>query len=447
MIFSAIHSKEEWRKRSVYQLLTDRFGTSDGSEPWCDVSQNRYCGGTYQGIINHLDYIKGMGFDAIWISPHVDNWPNSYHGYHFRDWYKTNDNFGSKEDLHRLIKEAHAKGIWVMADIIANHVAPVNSDFSQINPFNKAEHYHDYCVITDYNNQEMVENCRFVGDIPDLKQENDWVTNELIKWIQWTVKEFDFDGLRIDTVKHVPKWFWKKFVSATYPMFQIGEVFDGRIEYTADYQRYMDSVFNYPLYYAAKDGFCSKNFQSMKSWFYESRKKFPDPGLLGTIVENHDNARMLSGDYCNNRVTRENLKSALIFTILFEGIPFIYYGGEQYFSGGNDPYDREPMWGHYNTQSDSYIAIAKANEIRRKYELWSKDCVERYISEQFLAFTRGNDVLVCISNSPVTITLYPKIWNDGTKVCDALNPSDCQTVTGGTITVNMNGHPKVYVKP
>ena len=443
---SAMHSKNEWKQRSVYQLLTDRFGTSDGSKPRCDLGRRVYCGGTYQGIINHLDYIKGMGFDAIWISPHVDNFPNSYHGYHFRDWYKTNDHFGSKQDLKRFISECHKRGIWVMADVIFNHVGPTGDDFSKINPFNRREHYHDYCMITDYNNQPMVENCRFSGDIPDLKQENSWVADELIKWIKWTIKEFDFDGLRVDTVKHVPKWFWDRYSNAVSPMFSIGEVFDGRVDYVADYQRHMDSIFNYPLYYAIKDAFCGKNLNSMKRWYYEYRKKFPDPTVLGTIAENHDNPRMLSGDYCGGRVTRENLKSALVMSILFEGIPFIYYGGEQYFSGGNDPYDREPMWGHYNTRSDAYIAIKIANEIRKKHQLWNKDFVERYISQEFFAFTRGNVVLVCISNTNVGVTLYPRIWGDGTKVCDALNPSDCLVVRGGTLTVHMNGNPKIYVR-
>ena len=57
---------EEWRGQSVYQVLTDRFARTDGSTTSpCDVSQGKYCGGSYQGIINHLDYIQGMGFTAV----------------------------------------------------------------------------------------------------------------------------------------------------------------------------------------------------------------------------------------------------------------------------------------------------------------------------------------------------------------------------------------------
>lgn len=94
-----------------------------------------------------------MGFDAIWISPVVDNYGNGYHGYWAQDWYKINSHFGSEEDLTNLVKKAQSLGIYVMVDVVANHVAPIpNDDWSKINPFNKAEHYHDYCEIKDFNN-------------------------------------------------------------------------------------------------------------------------------------------------------------------------------------------------------------------------------------------------------------------------------------------------------
>ena len=61
-------SPEEWKKRTIYQLLTDRFARNDGQQYDCQNLGN-YCGGGYRGIIDNLDYIQGMGFDAIWISP------------------------------------------------------------------------------------------------------------------------------------------------------------------------------------------------------------------------------------------------------------------------------------------------------------------------------------------------------------------------------------------
>lgn len=75
-------------------MLTDRFARNDGATNDCS-DLGRYCGGGYIGLKNHLDYIQGMGFDAIWISPIIDNYDNGYHGYWGRDIYGLNTHFGS----------------------------------------------------------------------------------------------------------------------------------------------------------------------------------------------------------------------------------------------------------------------------------------------------------------------------------------------------------------
>ncbi|KAG5652836.1 alpha-amylase [Sphagnurus paluster] len=69
-----------------FQLLTDRFASSSKTSKPCDTSTRKYCGGTWKGITEHLDYIQGMGFDAVWISPVVENveqetaYGEAYHG-------------------------------------------------------------------------------------------------------------------------------------------------------------------------------------------------------------------------------------------------------------------------------------------------------------------------------------------------------------------------------
>ena len=101
-----------------------------------------------------------MGFNAIWISPIVENTPGSFHGYHMTNLYNINPNFGTEQDLIDLIDVCHQRNIWVMVDIVANHVGPVNYEYSRITPFNDASHYHDYCSINNddfINNQYKVE--------------------------------------------------------------------------------------------------------------------------------------------------------------------------------------------------------------------------------------------------------------------------------------------------
>ncbi len=147
-------SKQDWKSRAVYQIVTDRFARGDGQKPNCDLSkQPYYCGGDFKGIIDNLDYVANLGFDAIWISPVVDNTDKGFHGYWARDWTKINSFFGGDQGLKDLVSAAHAKNIWVMVDVVANHVGPVGNDFSSIVPFNKPEHYHPNCDINDWNNQ------------------------------------------------------------------------------------------------------------------------------------------------------------------------------------------------------------------------------------------------------------------------------------------------------
>lgn len=244
--FSLQKTKEEWKSRSIYQLMTDRFARSSDSET-SECNLSNYCGGTYQGMINHLDYIADMGFNAIWISPIIENTEGSYHGYAFTNLYKLNPHFGDEVSFKQFVEECHKRDIWIMLDVVANHCGITGEDFTKITPFNKPEYYHDRCQITDWSNQWQVENCRLC-DLPDLKQEDDYVKNTLLDWIHNIVIDYNIDGLRIDTVIEVPKWFWDEFrVSAG--VFQIGEVFNGDPKYVAGYQEHLDSLFNYPLYF------------------------------------------------------------------------------------------------------------------------------------------------------------------------------------------------------
>jgi alpha-amylase len=328
---------DEWKKRAVYQVLTDRFAQdNDGSGACGNLSQ--YCGGTYKGMINHLDYIQGMGFDAIWISPVIDNQEPGYHGYWGRDWNKTNDHFGSSDDLKNLVKACHDKGIYVMVDVVANHVAPVGNNFSSIQPFNSPDHYHANCAINDWGNQWQVENCR-LADLPDLNQQNDWVRGQLKDWVKNLVNDYGFDGIRIDTIPEVPKDFWSEYGQAA-GVFQMGEVFNGDPAYVGGYQGPVTALFNYPMYYTIRDVFGSKqSMYGIKNRYNEEGGHFSDIDALGLFVDNHDNARFL-----NQYNDQKMFANALVFSLTGRGIPFYYYGSEQAYAGGNDPQNRESLW-------------------------------------------------------------------------------------------------------
>ena len=146
---------------------------------------------------------------------------------------------------------------------------------------------------------------------------------------------------------------------------------------------------------------------------------------------------------CNDR---SKFTNAVIFSLLWEGVPVFYYAGEQYYAGGADPGNREPLWDNYNTKSTLYQLIGKANNLRKTYNIWNYAIVQRYADDNFYAFTRGK-VLACFVNvKSLQRTLDYHGFNNGDKLCNILYNGDCVTVSNGKITVNMGDYPKVYVK-
>ena len=431
-------TKEEWKTRSIYQLLTDRYHRGNSSLEKCDPAPMKYCGGTFKGMKEHLDHIADLGFNAIWISPVVENTPDSYHGYHMISLTKINPYFGTASELKELVNEAHLRNIWVMVDVVANHVGPVGNDFSQINPFNEAIHYHDDCPITDWNNQWMVENCRLAG-LPDLKHENKFVNDTLVQWIKNLVTEYDFDGIRIDTIPEVPKWFWKKFADSA-GVYQLGEAFNANAAYVANYQDVIDALFNYPLYYSIEKSFCG-DMNNLKEYYYNDRRAFKDVSVLGVFVENHDNARFLFK--CNDH---NKFINAIVFSILWEGIPVFYYGGEYFFNGGDDPLNRESLWDFMGKESEIIPFLKTSNNVRIQYKIWEYDVNLILFDKDIFIFKRNNVLIAVTNGSDVEKIISNHGFDEGNVLYNTFNETDTLTVTDGKINIKLEKKPKIYLK-
>ncbi|KAI0533916.1 alpha-amylase [Xylaria digitata] len=364
-------STDDWAKQSIYQVLTDRFARPDGSTYSCNDLRS-YCGGTWQGLINKLDYIQNMGFTAIWISPVVKNidsqtaYGYAYHGYWAQDIYSLNSHFGTPDDLKQLSSALHARGMYLMVDVVVNHyaanMAPGSVDYSQFNPFNTVDKFHSYCPI-DYNNANSVIKC-WLGDtkvpLPDVKTEDSGVRDTFNGWVKDFVSTYGIDGLRMDTVPHVEKDFWPGFGAAA-GCYLVGEIFNGDPSIFPDWLRYISGTMNYPTYY-----WLTRAFQSTSGSVTDlvnglnTMKGQMKTKVLGSFLENHDNPRFAS-------LTSDIAlaKNAIAFTILMDGIPIIYQGQEQHFSGKEDPDNREALWtSNYATNNDLYPWISKLNQIR-----------------------------------------------------------------------------------
>ncbi|KAF4120887.1 alpha-amylase, partial [Geosmithia morbida] len=381
--------------RKIYFALTDRIArTADDAGGDACTSLGNYCGGTFKGLQGKLDYIKGMGFDAIWLTPVVKNSDGGYHGYWATNLYDINENYGTAQDLKDLVSTAHEKGIYMMVDVVANHMGDGDISTYSPEPLNKDSAYHSECEI-DYSNQNSIENCWIAG-LPDVNTESSDVQAVFYEWIGWLVEEYGFDGVRIDTVKHVYKEFWKPFSEAS-GVYTIGEVFDGGVDYLAGYDGLLGGLLNYAVYYPMNEFYQQTGTsQSLADMIDEVSEKFADPTALGTFLDNHDNARWLS-----TKNDKSLLKNALAFVILSRGIPIVYYGTEQGYSGGADPANREDLWrSNFSEDSDLYTALTVFNEARVSAGgLGGNDHRHLSTEDGVYAWSRADGILIVITTN------------------------------------------------
>ncbi|KAK4154020.1 glycoside hydrolase [Chaetomidium leptoderma] len=369
-------SATEWRKQSIYQVVTDRFARTDLSTTApCNPADQVYCGGTWRGLISKLDYIQGMGFTAVWISPVVKQIDgnskdgSSYHGYWAQDIWAVNPAFGTEADLVELSAALHARGMYLMVDIVTNHMAYMGCgacvDYSQFNPFSSASYFHSHCFI-DYNSQTLVEVCWQGSDIvslPDLRTEDGSVRRIWNDWITQMISKYSIDGLRVDSAKHVETSFWSSFSDAA-GVYLLGEVFHGDPLYVAPYQKYLDGVADYPSYYGILRAFQSPsgNISQLIATLNTLRGAAQDLSLYGSFLENHDVERFPS--FTQDKALAKN---AIAFTMLKDGIPINYQGQEQHYAGGGTPRNREALWSSgYPTSSELYTWITRLNQMRTR---------------------------------------------------------------------------------
>lgn len=250
-----------WDAANLYFLLTDRFNNGDPSN---DVNFDRsketgvlrgFEGGDIKGITQKVKegYFTDLGINAIWMTPIVEQIHGGtdegtgvtygFHGYWTKDWTNIDPNYGTKEDLHELVKEAHDRGIRIVLDAVINHTGPVTP---------KDPVWPDEWVRTDkqcsYDTYDNTVSCTLVANLPDIRTESNddvelppqlvekWKAEGryeeevaeldaffkrtgypraprfyIIKWLTDYITEFGIDGYRADTVKHTEAYVWQEF--------------------------------------------------------------------------------------------------------------------------------------------------------------------------------------------------------------------------------------------
>ncbi|HWE28712.1 MAG TPA: alpha-amylase family glycosyl hydrolase, partial [Polyangia bacterium] len=262
--------------------------------------------------------------------------------------------------------------------------------------------------ITDYGVREQVLMGDFPGGLKDLATERDDVRAALTAVFARWIQAADFDGFRIDTLKHVEHEFWQYFAprlrqyaagkitlpdptdpndpTKTVPpmtvpkakFFMFGESFDGDDVLNGSYtfNQEVDSTFYFSQKFNVFDGVFKNGGPTQNIADQFARKEMDyapmanDDGIgvaprdaLVNFMDNHDVTRFLF-----DKPSPAALQNALAFLFTEDGIPCIYYGTEQEFNGGNDPTNRERLWDTgFRTDGGTFQWIQKMIKIRKAY--------------------------------------------------------------------------------
>ncbi len=407
---SYVGTTEPFAAKPIYFVVTDRFVNGDtsndhrdqgGEHPSFDIPLRGpdgrtdnigYLGGDFKGIADHADYIREMGFGAVWITPIVENpdqaftggdeakWKSfltdrgksAYHGYWGVNFYRVDEHWPSDGlDFAAFTRALRRQGLDVVLDIVCNHGSP-SFTMPKAQPLFGQIYDRDGKLVADHQNlppdkldPEHNPLHRFFHTEPDLVQLSnlddtrpevlDYFVGAYSQWIDQGAAAF-----RIDTVAHMPGKFWQKFtdrIRAKHPgFFMFGEAFDYDATKIATFTQPGQgsiSVLDFPMKEALAKVFGHEHgdFSLLEKPLYLRDGPYRNPYELVTFYDNHDMARLDADD--NGFIDAHHW----LFTA--RGIPAIYYGSEMGFERGHAEHE-----GNRNYFGVEGIRRARAHPIR-----------------------------------------------------------------------------------
>lgn len=486
----------------IYQIMTDRFYDGDQTNNakgealrYQEVSAEDMTymkGGDWQGIIDKLPYIKGMGYTAIWISPISDPqlWsipdekgvqgPTAYHGYHTADPYRASRYFGaedpeeSKRILKKLVGACHAQGIKVIFDVVPNHMGNFLQGIGQdahystatqykpgtqlqpAAPFNNPSWYHNQGDIDwdhEYPHTEASINMLETHDLSwlddidyDVPEAKQAMMDAIKYWYDYT----GADAARVDAAKCMkPSDIHDLQEYLNVPTF--GENFDMDVNFVSKWVGDNGEVgmLDFPLFQAIVDSFAhGGNFNdTVKSVLDKDYLYGKNSNEMVVFIDNHDRNRFLTeagGDV-------KKLQNALTFLYTVRGIPVVFQGTEQ--NRGNmygelmyglaDSWNRWSMVekdsngtvlnDYFDTSTDTYQLIAKLNSLKDEYPVLSYGTQrEMWSSPNIYAFSRRIDSDTSTNNEMICT------FNNSSETQTAYMPLRAESsIEAGTVLENV----------
>lgn len=361
----------------VYLIMPDRFANGDPSNDVVagmkeaavrrEFPGGRH-GGDLRGIINHLDYIKDMGFTAIWCTPLLENnmATYSYHGYSITDHYRIDPRYGTMEDYRELAMKARDKGIKLIFDEVLNHCGSEHrwmKDLPMKDWINKADAYqittHKRTTNQDpyasNYDRDLMTRGWFDKTMPDMNSENPLVATYLIQRSIWFTETLQLGGIRQDTYGYSNKEFlrqWSCRMMQEYPNFSmVGEEwsYNPLIESywqqgkknSDGYISCLNTVMDFPLQQALVNGIREQEIPWTSTGLtrlYEALANdfaYANPNQMLVFGDNHDMDRL----FTQLNEDTALMKMAITYLVTMRGIPQFLYGTEILASNSKHPND------------------------------------------------------------------------------------------------------------
>ena len=349
-----------WVNETIwYQIFPERFcngnleNDPEGVLPWREqgsVRNQEFFGGDLDGVIQKLDYLKNLGVNGLYFTP-VFLSPTS-HKYDTTDYETVDPNFGTKETLQQLVKEAHKRGMRIMLDGVFNHSGKYFAPWLDvIEKGPKSEYYHWFMI-----NQWPMElgkgaakknqlyTFAFHDDMPKLNTNHEDVRKYLIDICGRWVEEYGVDAIRLDVANEVSHRFCKELrlhLKKINPeIYILGEIWHDAMPWLRGDE--FDSVMNYPLGESIKDFWVDKKLNKTELEYTinrcYTRYMQQTNDVLFNLLDSHDTIRLMS-----HTKNLDDFYQQIVLLFTMPGSPCIYYGTEIAMEGEHDPDCRRCM--------------------------------------------------------------------------------------------------------
>lgn len=361
----------EWAKDAViYQINTRQFTTE----------------GTFAAAEKQLPRLKALGVDILWLMPIHPIGEKNRKGtlgspYSVRDYRAVNPEFGSMDDFKSFVQAAHAQGMKVIIDWVANHSAWDNPLVARHPEWYERDWKGDFRPTPWWDWSDIID---FDFSHEGLRR---YMADSMLYW----VRETDIDGFRADVAAYVPIDFWEAVradLDKIKPVFLLGEAEMRDLHYRA-----FDASYGWGWYEALSNIAQGKaDTGALFGYFSENESAWPKGAMRMVYAENHDqNSWHGTGD----EVFGPALTNVLVLSFAGEGIPLIYNGQEAGNPKRLEFFEKDPIvWrDHPRRQLFTRLAALKS----RNRALWNAPWGGRMVGvgnsrpKEVFSFVRSKD--------------------------------------------------------